>query len=155
MLYNTYKYDKGKYETADLEEGLSAITSTVTTTVSSTVTYNVSISLSAASSTSCNAIRIQKNDANVSATSTITLNVERVRDAESSRTVYGTASITAVTVVVAQASDSSACGFVAACNRIQSSDMNSTSCNATFNADAREKWIPISEGSEIWTELVA
>jgi len=155
MLYNRYKYDRGKYETADLEEGLSAVTSTVTTTVNAVATYSPSVSVSVTSTSNVYGITYKSASASSSSSSTISCSVKRIRNVEASRTVYSSATAKGAYIVLISASTTATGGLNFNFIRIVTASVPNVSVSSSFTANAREKWVTIPEPSEIWTVIAA
>jgi hypothetical protein len=103
MLYNQWKYNRAKYSTADLEDGLAPITATSSVTCSGEqIKYvDVSIQFTANSSFSSDSTRVRESDAISAGASSV--GIVYVRKRENSLIVAGISSTSAT------------------CNRVQSS----------------------------------
>jgi hypothetical protein len=179
MRYSQYKYSKGRYGTADLLEGASAVSShssianvsavrvrtsgalAASTTVIVTESFTTVAGAGAFSSnvtTTCAAQRIQHGGATSTVASTITGACERIRlgNATDSYGIYGVSTIVADSelILIGQGTMTSTASITVNGGYVQfgASTMTSTASVTTLG---RLKWSPITEGSEIWTLIAA
>ena len=179
MRYSQYKYSKGRYGTADLLEGASAVSShssianvsavrvrtsgalAASTTVIVTESFTTVAGAGAFSSnvtTTCGAERIQHGGATSTVASTITGACERIQHGlmTDSFGIYGISSIAISTerVVVVSATMTSTATITAKGGYVKFGAGTMTT-TATVTTLGRLKWSPISEGSEVWTLIAA
>ncbi len=181
MKYGQYKFNRGAYSTADLEEGASAVTAnssvanvsavrvrtsgavsagvTVVTSVANLEAV-VQVQLSVASSASCAAEKINLGSASATAASTVTSVGQRVLLGlmTDSFAIYGISTVVSDSELIMLASANLTAtstvpnvisGFVHTANVVD------VSTSSGIVLEARLKWTPILEGSEIWTIIAA
>ena len=181
MKYGQYKFNRGAYSTADLEEGASAVTAnssvasvsavrvrtsgavsagvTVVTSVANLEAV-VQVQLSVASSASCAAEKIKLGSASATAANTTTAVGQRVLLGlmTDSFAIYGISTVVSDSELIMLASANLTAtstvpnvisGFVHTANVVD------VSTSSGIVLEARLKWTPILEGSEIWTIIAA
>jgi hypothetical protein len=179
MRYSQWKYSRGKYSTADLEEGASAVSShssianvsavrvrtsgavAASTTVIVTESFTTVAGASAITSTvttTCAGQRIALGGATSTVASTITSACERVRlgNATDSYGIYGVSTIVADSelILIGQGTMTSTLSITVNGGYVRFGEATATP-TASVIALGRLKWSPISEGSEVWTEIAA
>tara|TARA_R100000541_G_scaffold10890_2_gene18953 strand:- start:2560 stop:3105 length:546 start_codon:yes stop_codon:yes gene_type:complete len=181
MKYGQYKFNRGAYSTADLEEGASAVTanssvasvSAVRVRTSGAVSAGVTVvtsvanleavvqaQLSVASSTSCAAEKIKLSSASATAASTISSAGQRVRLGlmTDSFAIYGISTVVSDSelIMLASAAVTSSSSLSAPRggfkHTVNVSDINSS---AAIASSGRRKWELIAEGTKVWTEIAA
>ena len=118
--------------------GAGAFTSTVTTT--------------------CAAQLVREADATLTSTSTIAISYERVREADATDSfgIYGISTIAiAVERVVLVSATMTSTATITAKGGYVKFGVGTMTTTATVTTLGRLKWSPISEGSEVWTEIAA
>jgi len=180
MKYGQYKFNRGAYSTADLEEGASAVTSnssvanvaavrvrtsgavsagvTVVTTVANLEAV-VQVQLSVASSASCASEKIKLGSATATVASTIASAGLRIHQglATDSFGIYGIATIAAncELILIGGAATTANVTTFNQCGFVLTANIVDVSTSSTVVSVARLKWTPILEGSEIWTIIAA
>jgi len=181
MKYGQYKFNRGAYSTADLEEGASAVTSnssvanvaavrvrtsgavsagvTVVTSVANLEAV-VQVQLSVSSSASCASEKVNLGSATATAASTIASAGLRIHQGNSTDSfgIYGISTIAVTTELVMLASAAVTASSSLSAPRggfkltANVSDINSSTATAS---SARRKWESIAEGTKVWTEIAA
>ena len=179
MRYSQYKYSRGRYGTADLLEGASAVSSHSSIANVSAVRVRTSGALAAGATvvvteafstvrgagafssnvtTTCAGQRIQLGGATSTVASTITGAFERIRlgNATDSYGIYGVSTIVADSelVLIGQGTMTSTLSITAKAGYVRFGEATATP-TASVIALGRLKWSPISEGAEVWTEIAA
>ena len=181
MLYGKYKFNRGKYSTADLEEGASTVSvtsgianaigvrvqnasgiSSVTSGVA-TVASLKTVGQSAFSSnvtTTCNAQTTLAGVGTISSASTITCASQKILlgNSTDSYGIYGVSIISSDSELVMLASASQTVTSSVTNPRggfVHTSNVNDITTSSGVVSLARLKWTPIAEGSETWTSIAA
>ena len=179
MRYSQYKYSRGRYGTADLLEGASAVSShssianvsavrvrtsgalAASTTVIVTESFTTVAGAGAFSSnvtTTCAGQRIALGGATPTVASTIACAGQRVREANATDSygIYGVSTIVADSelILIGQGAMTSTSTITSAGGYVKfgAGTMTSTTSVTTLG---RLKWSPITEGSEVWTLIAA
>lgn len=181
MKYGQYKFNRGKYSTADLEEGASTVSVTsgvanvnairvrtsgalsagvtVVTTVANLTSVGAS-TITATSSSSCASEKISLGSATATVASSTTAVGERIHlaNATDSYGIYGISDINADSELIMLASATMTSTSSVSTPRggfTHTADINDINTSAAIVASGRKKWELIGEGSETWTPIAA
>ena len=138
MRYSQYKYSKGRYGTADLLEGASAVSSHSSIANVSAVRVRTSGALAASTT-----VIVTESFTTVAGAGAFSSNVTTTCAAQRIQLGGATSTVaSAITSITAKG------GYV----QFGASTMTSTASVTTLG---RLKWSPITEGSEVWTLIAA
>lgn len=181
MKYGQYKFNRGKYSTADLEEGASTVSVTsgianaiavrvrtsgalsagvtVVTTVANLTSVGAS-AITATSTSSCASEKISLGSATATVASSTTAVGERIHlaNATDSYGIYGISDIDADSELIMLASASMASASSVSNPRggfKHTADVNDITSSSAIVSSGRKKWELIGEGSETWTLIAA
>jgi len=179
MRYSQYKYSRGRYGTADLLEGASAVSSHSSIANVSAVRVRTSGALAAGATvvvtegfstvrgagafsstvtTTCAGQRIALGGATSTVASTITGACERIRlgNATDSYGIYGVSIIAADSelILIGQGTMTSTASITVNGGYVRFGEATATP-TASITTLGRLKWSPISEGAEVWTLIAA
>jgi len=179
MRYSQWKYSRGKYSTADLEEGASAVSShssianvsavrvrtsgalAASTTVIVTESFTTVAGASAFTSTvttTCAGQRIALGGAAPTVASTIACAGQRVREANATDSygIYGVSTIACDSelILIGAGVMTSTLSITVNGGYVRFGAATSTP-TASVTSLGRLKWSPITEGSEVWTLIAA
>ena len=181
MKYGQYKFNRGKYSTADLEEGASTVSVTsgvanvnavrvrtsgalsasvtVVTTVANLTSVGAS-TITATSSSTCASEKILLGSATATVSSSTTATGERIHlaNATDSYGIYGVSDIDADSELIMLASASVSIASTVSDPRggfTHTANVNDITSSSAIVSSGRRKWELIGEGSETWTLIAA
>ena len=181
MKYGQYKFNRGKYSTADLEEGVSAITSnssvanvaavrvrtsgalsagvTVITTLAN-VKAVAQVQLTVSSSASCAAEKVFIGSATATVAATPSSAGQRIHQGNSTNSfgIYGISTIATTTelIMLASASVTNASSVSDPRGGFQhTANIVDITSSSAIVSSGRLKWQSIEEGTKTWTLIAA